>query len=238
MTLIVIPSRLASTRLPNKPLALIQGKPMIQRVFEQAKKAKIGEVVVATCCEEIASVIRNLGGNAIITDPSLSSGTDRVYAAVKQMNKRFDRIINVQGDMPFISPETIEKAASIFQSDTDISTLCTPITDESELSKLSVVKPVLSFVTKDLAKALYFSRLPVPYGAKTHYHHLGIYGYTFEALERYVSLSPSPLELSESLEQLRALEAGMTIHVGFVDKAPLAIDTPEDLERAQSYHAI
>jgi len=221
--------------LPNKPLAMIAGKPMIQWVYENASKADVGDVIVATCCDEIADVIKGVGGTAVITDPALPSGTDRVFAAVKSLSQKYDKIVNVQGDLPFIDPSAIKKVVDVFQADSDITSLCAPITDDSEIVSASVVKPVLSFINDDLAKALYFSRSPVPYGAKTYYHHLGLYGYTFNALEKFVSLAPSYLEKSESLEQLRALEAGMTIHMGFVDSAPIAIDTPEDLEKARAH---
>jgi len=234
-TLVVIPSRLGATRLPNKPLAMIGDKPMIQWVYENAVKANVGDVIVATCCDDIARVVEGVGGRAVLTDPALPSGTDRVFAAVKSLSKKYDKIINVQGDLPFIDPRAIQKVVNVFQDNSDITSLCAPIIDMSEIGSTSVVKPVLSFINDDLAKALYFSRSPVPYGAKTYYHHLGLYGYTFEALEKFVSLAPSYLEKSESLEQLRALEAGMTIHMGFVDLAPIAIDTPDDLEKARVY---
>ena len=214
---------------------MIAGKPMIQWVYENASKADVGDVIVATCCDEIADVIKGVGGTAVITDPALPSGTDRVFAAVKSLSQKYDKIVNVQGDLPFIDPSAIKKVVDVFQADSDITSLCAPITDDSEIVSASVVKPVLSFINDDLAKALYFSRSPVPYGAKTYYHHLGLYGYTFNALEKFVSLAPSYLEKSESLEQLRALEAGMTIHMGFVDSAPIAIDTPEDLEKARAH---
>ena len=234
-TVVVIPSRLSATRLPNKPLVMIGNKPMIQWVYENASKAGVGDVIVATCCNEIAEVVKGVGGTAVLTDSDLPSGTDRVFAAVKSLSQKYDKVINVQGDLPFIDPKAIKKVVDVFQVDSDITSLCAPITDESEIDSTSVVKPVLSFMNDDLAKALYFSRAPVPYGAQTYYHHLGLYGYNYEALEKFVSLAPSLLEKSESLEQLRALEAGMTIHMGFVDSAPIAIDTPEDLEKARTY---
>jgi 3-deoxy-manno-octulosonate cytidylyltransferase (CMP-KDO synthetase) len=234
-TIIVIPSRLNAERLPNKPLALIGDKPMVQWVFENAKKSKVGEVVVATCCEQIATVIQKLGGTAILTDPKLASGTDRVYAALKKMDRKFDKVINVQGDLPFINPVHIQKVLETFQPDSDITSICAPIVDLSEVTSPSVVKPVLSFIDDKLAKALYFSRSGIPYGADTYYHHIGVYGYRFEALKRFVELSPSRLEKQEKLEQLRALENGMTIHMGFVDTPPIAIDTKEDLDKAISH---
>jgi len=234
-SVIIIPSRLDAQRLPIKPLAMIGDKPMIQHVFEQALAADIAPVYVATCSEELASVVRDFGGNAIVTDPKLPSGTDRVYAALKTINQIYDRVINVQGDLPFIDPKTIKAVYNTFLPDSDITSVCAPITDHREIDTPSVVKPVLSFLSKTQAKALYFSRSPVPYGATQYYHHIGVYGYRTRALKEFVSLPPSPLELSEKLEQLRALEAGMVIHMGLVETAPIAIDTQEDLEKARLY---
>ncbi|MBP9752503.1 MAG: 3-deoxy-manno-octulosonate cytidylyltransferase [Proteobacteria bacterium] len=234
-TIVIIPSRLNAQRLPNKPLALIGEKPMIQWVYENAKKAHVGDVVVATCCTEIATVIEKIGGQAIITDPNLPSGTDRVYHALKKIKKQYDKIINVQGDLPFINPIHIQKVVETFQPDSDITSICAPIVDEHEITTPSVVKPVLSFLNKNLAKALYFSRSAVPYGADVYYHHIGVYGYRLSALEKFVSLEPSLLEKQEKLEQLRALENGMTIHMGFVDSPPIAIDTREDLLKAIAF---
>ncbi|CAO5682890.1 MAG: 3-deoxy-manno-octulosonate cytidylyltransferase [Holosporales bacterium] len=234
-TIIVIPSRLNAERLPNKPLALIGDKPMVQWVFENAQKAHVGEVVVATCCEEIARVIQKIGGKAILTDPNLPSGTDRVYHALKKINKHYDKVINVQGDLPFVNPIHIQKVVETFQPDSDITSICAPIVDPLEITSASVVKPVLSFINQHLAKALYFSRSAVPYGVDVYYHHIGVYGYRFSALEKFVNLAPSKLERQEKLEQLRALENGMTIHMGFVDTPPIAIDTKDDLQKAIHY---
>lgn len=232
---IIIPSRLASTRLAKKALALIDDKPMVQWVFEQCIKAKTGDVYVATCCEEIASVIKSVGGTPIITDPNLPSGTDRVYAALQKINKKYEKVINVQGDMPFICPSSIRKVLEIFQPNSDITTLCAPINNIEDVRLLSIVKPVLSFIDEHIAKGIYFSRSPVPYNAKTYYHHLGIYGFLMHSLEKFVSSSKSLLEEAENLEQLRALELGMNIHVGIVKEAPIAVDTEDDLKQARYY---
>jgi 3-deoxy-manno-octulosonate cytidylyltransferase (CMP-KDO synthetase) len=234
-TVIIIPSRLKAERLPNKPLAMIGNKPMIQWVYENASKANVGDVVVATCCDDIANVINNIGGKTILTDPALPSGTDRVFSAYTKLEKKYDKIINVQGDLPFVDPLHIKKIVDVFQPDSDIVSICAPIVDKTEITSASVVKPVLSFINQNLAKALYFSRSAVPFGADVYYHHIGIYGYRINALEKFVSLPPSKLEQQEKLEQLRALENGMTIHMGFVDNPPLAIDTKADLEKAISF---
>lgn len=234
-TVVIIPARLHSTRLEKKALALIEGKPMVQWVFENAKKAHVGDVVVATCCDEIKSVIEKIGGQAILTDPKLPSGTDRVYQAVTKLNRSYDKIINVQGDLPFVFPEYIQKVADIFQPNSDITTLCSPIDNLDEVRLPSVVKPVLHFIDDHLAKALYFSRSPVPHNADIYYHHLGLYGYRMQSLKRFVELPPSMLETCEKLEQLRALEDGMTIHVGFVKEALISVDTEDDLNQARYF---
>lgn len=234
-TVVIIPARLASTRLKNKALAVIDGKPMVQWTFEQAKKANVGDVYVATCCVEIQSVIEGIGGKAILTDPALSSGTDRVYAAYKSIKKDYDKIVNVQGDIPFMPPEYIQKVIETFQPNSDITTLCAPIHDMEEARLASVVKPVLHFINDKLAKALYFSRSQVPYNAKTYYHHLGIYAFQSHSLKKFVELPASQLEKDESLEQLRALENDMTIHMGFVEEAPISVDTQDDLDRVRLY---
>lgn len=232
--LTIIPVRLASTRLPNKPLADICGKTMISRVYEQAAKANLGDVLIACDGEEIAAEARKIGANFVITDPDLPSGTDRIYAAYKSFGKDFDVIVNLQGDLPNIDPEVIKSAAeAAFTSDCDIATVASKIKNESEISNPNVVKIAISFKEKNLGKALYFSRCPIPY-SKTNeadfYHHIGIYAYKKTALEKFVKLEPSTLEKRESLEQLRALENDMTIFVRIVDAHPLSVDTKEDLE--------
>lgn len=272
--LTIIPARLASTRLPNKPLADILGKPMIVRVYEQAKAANLGEVVVACDCGEIADVIENAGGRAIITDPNLPSGTDRIFAALKQIenNQEFDVIVNLQGDLPAIDPIVIKAAANAaLQSDADIATVASIIKNADEISNPNVVKIAIAFGENvNLGQALYFSRAPIPYavegdakstnnknnsdlasgdphnfstlggwsecGVKNkYYHHIGIYAYKRKALEQFVSLVPSKLEKTESLEQLRALENQMKIVVQIVDSHPLSVDTADDLQNVKMF---
>lgn len=237
--LTIIPARLASTRLPNKPLADILGKPMIVRVYEQAKAANLGEVVVACDCREIADAIENIGGRAIITDPNLPSGTDRIFAALKQIenNQEFDVIVNLQGDLPAIDPIVIKAAANAaLQSDADIATVASIIKNADEISNPNVVKIAIAFGENiNLGQALYFSRAPIPYGSKEHYHHIGIYAYKRKSLEQFVSLVPSKLEKTESLEQLRALENQMKIVVQIVDSHPLSVDTADDLENVKMF---
>ncbi|MFT7086824.1 MAG: 3-deoxy-manno-octulosonate cytidylyltransferase (CMP-KDO synthetase) [Rickettsiales bacterium] len=242
--LTIIPARLASTRLPNKPLADILGKPMIVRVFEQAKKANLGEVVVACDSAEIANAIENIGGKAIITDPNLPSGTDRIFAAMQQIPnyQDFEIIVNLQGDLPAIDPKVIKAAANtILQSDADIATVASIISDKEEINNPNVVKIAIAFLEDSilgnaiLGNALYFSRAPIPHNAAEYYHHIGIYAYKRKSLERFVNLKPSNLEKTESLEQLRALENQMTIAVQIVDSHPLSVDNSEDLEKVRNF---
>ncbi len=232
--LIVIPARLASTRLPNKPLADIAGKSMIRRVYEQAVAAGVGEVVVACDGEKIAQEVKNFGGKFVITNPDLPSGTDRVYAAVKEIAGDFEVVLNLQGDLPNIEPKVIKTAAeALLASDYDIVTVASKIKNEAEISNPNVVKIAIAFDSKDAGKALYFSRAAIPYAKEKtadFYHHIGIYAYKKSALKKFVSLAPSMLEKRESLEQLRALENNMKILVKIVDTHPLSVDTKEDLE--------
>lgn len=233
--LTIIPVRLASTRLPNKPLADIVGKSMIQRVYEQALKANLGEVVIACDGEEIANEVKKFGAKFIITDPNLPSGTDRIYAAFKALGQNdFEIIVNLQGDLPNIDPQVIIAAAdAALNSDCDIATVASKIKNISEISNPNVVKIAISFKEKDLGKALYFSRAAIPHSKKDfddYYHHIGIYAYKKSALEKFVKLVPSELEKRESLEQLRALENNMNIFVKVVEAHPLSVDTKEDLE--------
>ncbi len=232
--LTIIPVRLASTRLPNKPLADICGKSMIQRVYEQALTADLGDVLIACDGEEIALEAKKIGAKFVITDPNLPSGTDRIYAAYKSFGKDFDVIVNLQGDLPNIDPQVIRAAAdAALAHDCDIAIVASKIKNEAEISNPNVVKIAISFKEKNLGKALYFSRCPIPF-SKTNeadfYHHIGIYAYKKSALEKFVNLAPSTLEQRESLEQLRALENDMTIFVKVVDAHPLSVDTKEDLE--------
>lgn len=236
--IIVIPSRLASTRLPKKPLALVQGISMIVRVWQQAMAANMGPVIVACCGEEIAEAIRSEGGLAIITDPDLPSGTDRVVAALAQFDpaEKYGSVINLQGDLPFINPLDIQKVIlPLVNPDVDIATLGAKIIETSEINNPSVVKIACgrwhTIEDESIARAIYFSRQPIPANAPEFYHHVGVYAYRRRALTQYVQLEPSYLEMVEKLEQLRALEAGMRIDVTLVSEVPQSIDTPEDLER-------
>ena len=233
--LTIIPARLASSRLPNKPLADICGKSMIQRVYEQAISADLGDVIIACDSEEIANEVKRFGGNFIITDPALPSGTDRIWDAFQQNAKQnFDVIVNLQGDLPNIDPEVIRAAAAAaLENDCDIATVASKIKDESEITNPNVVKIAIAFKEKNLGKALYFSRCAIPYSKDSnadYFHHIGIYAYKRSALEKFVNLVPSTLEKRESLEQLRALENDMNIFVKIVEAHPLSVDTTEDLD--------
>lgn len=231
--LTIIPVRLASTRLPNKPLADICGKSMIQRVYEQAKEADLGEILIACDGQEIAAEVEKFGGNYVITDPDLPSGTDRIYQAYKKSGLEADIIVNLQGDLPNIDPKVIESAANAaLIEDCDFATVASKITNEDEISNPNVVKIAISFKEENLGKALYFSRCAIPYSKDSadYFHHIGIYAYKKDALEKFVNLQPSDLEKRESLEQLRALESDMNIFVKIVEAHPLSVDTQEDLE--------
>lgn len=235
--LVVIPARMASTRLPDKPLADICGAPMIVQVWRRAVEAGVGRVVVAAAEAEIADAVQAAGGEAVLTDPDLPSGSDRVWAAVCEIDPegRHTIIINVQGDLPTLDPALIRRAyEALVRPGADISTLAAEISDEEERTNENVVKVVTSFGDSRIARALYFTRATAPWGAGPLYHHIGLYAYRREALARFVSLPPSPLETREKLEQLRALEAGMTIEVALVDTVPLGVDTPADLEKARA----
>lgn len=234
-TAIFIPARMASTRLPGKPLADIGGKPMIVHVWEKAHAAGIGPVYVACAEQEIAAAVEKAGGKAVLTKPDHPSGTDRIYEALLQVEKesgqKIEIIVNVQGDLPLLDPHYITLAAEMLSSaGADIGTLAAPITRAEELTSPHVVKPVLAInAERTGGRALYFTRSTAPYGEGPLYHHIGLYAYTRLALERFVSLPPSPLEQREKLEQLRALENTMHIEVGIVGGVPLGVDTPEDL---------
>jgi 3-deoxy-manno-octulosonate cytidylyltransferase (CMP-KDO synthetase) len=232
--LIIIPVRLASTRLPNKPLVDICGKSMIQRVYEQAVAADLGEVLIACDGEEIAAEVKKFGGKFVITDPNLPSGTDRIYAGFKAAKGDFEVIVNLQGDLPNIDPKVIRSAAqAALQHDCDLATVASKIKNREEITNPNVVKIAIAFKEKNLGQALYFSRCPIPFSKKEnddYFHHIGIYAYKKSALEKFVKLTPSALEQRESLEQLRALENGMKIFVQIVEAHPLSVDTKEDLE--------
>ncbi len=236
--IVVIPARLASTRLPDKPLADIGGQTMIERVWRQAVKAAIGPVLVAAAEQEIVDVVARAGGRAVLTDPALPSGTDRVFQALEAIDPSsvHDVVINLQGDLPALDPEAIRAVADVLESSgADIATLAAEIDDPADFDNSNVVKPVVAW-EKDgrHGRALYFTRSRAPSGEGPLFHHVGIYAFRRAALARFVRLPPSPLERREKLEQLRALEAGMTIAVARVDAVPLSVDTQDDLEKARA----
>ena len=234
--LVLIPARLAATRLPNKPLAEIAGEPMIVHVWRRAVEAGIGPVAVATDSPDIAEAVARAGGRAVMTRTDHASGSDRIFEAVEKLDPegRHDVVVNVQGDLPTIDPAAI--AASIVPlSDpaVDIATLVAVIARDEEKTNPNVVKMVGSPISSGRFRALYFTRATAPYGDGPLYHHIGLYAYRRKALQRFVGLTPSPLEMREKLEQLRALEAGMRIDAVVVDDVPLGVDTPHDLDRAR-----
>jgi len=236
--IIIIPSRLNATRLPRKPLADIAGKPMIVRVWEQAMKAELAPVIVATDSDEIANVIYNVGGKVVFTDPNLASGSDRVHAAIEQYDPEhtYNVAINLQGDLPNVQADALRNALLPLQDERiDVGTVCVPITNPRELEIDSVVKISLGKIdARGFARALYFSRNCIPSGQGPHYHHLGIYAYRRHILAQFVSLPVSELEQRERLEQLRIIEHGAVYGVGFTNEIPVTIDTPADLEFARS----
>ncbi|QND51796.1 3-deoxy-manno-octulosonate cytidylyltransferase [Phyllobacterium sp. 628] len=235
-TLTLIPARMASTRLPGKPLADIAGKPMIVHVAERALAAGLGRAVVATDSAEVKAAVEAHGLEAVMTRSDHESGSDRIYEALLALdpNGEIDAIVNVQGDLPTIDPELIKRALRPLQNGpADIATLCVEIVRNDEKTNPNVVKVIGSSIGAGQMRALYFTRATAPYGNGPLYHHIGLYTYRRAALERFVGLGPSPLEQREKLEQLRALEAGMRIDVEIVDSVPLGVDTPDDLERAR-----
>ena len=239
--IVIIPARMASTRLPGKPLADIAGVPMIVRVWRQAVAANIGPVVVAAGEKEIAQAIEHVGGRAVLTAPNLPSGSDRVWAALNAVDRGFehDVVVNLQGDLPNIEPSYLRACVdAIATTGADIATLVTEIDDDIDPDNPSITKAIVTWdVTMARGKALYFTRARAPWGEGPLYFHTGIYAYTRAALGRFVGLLPSPLEKREKLEQLRALEAGMSIGVVRVDEVPLSVDTEEDLKRARALFA-
>jgi len=235
--LVLIPARLAATRLPNKPLADIAGEPMILHVWRRAVEAGIGPVVVATDTPEIVQVVEAAGGLAVLTRPDHPSGSDRLAEALESIDPegRHDVVVNVQGDLPTIDPAIIGAAILPLADRTvDIVTLCAPITDPEEADNPNVVKLVGHEVAPRRLRALYFTRARAPYGPGPLWHHIGLYAYRRKALTRFVALPPGELETREKLEQLRALEAGMRIDAVVVDDLPLGVDTPADLEKARA----
>ena len=235
--IIVIPTRMASTRLPGKPLADIHGRPMLLHVLDRAREAGIGPIVVACAEAETVAVVRAEGAVAVLTDPALPRGTDRVFAALAAFDPdlRHDVVINLQGDLPAISPSCLRRVlAPLADPGFDIATLVAPVTSAEEAASPSVVKAACGFAAgQTVAPALYFSRAAIPAGEGPLWHHIGVYAFRRPALARFVALPESPLERRESLEQLRALEAGMRIGCARVEHAPFGVDTPADLERAR-----
>ena len=233
---VLIPARMASSRLPGKPLADICGEPMIAHVWRRAIEADVGPVFVAADDSRIVEAVEAAGGKAVLTRPDHQSGSDRIFEALGAVDPagEYDVIVNVQGDLP-----TIERAAvsaclvPLADPAVDIATLATPITRPEEKDDPNVVKAIGAFVAPGRLRALYFTRARAPWGEGELLHHIGLYAYRRDALRRFVSAPPSPLERREKLEQLRALEAGMRIDVMIVEAAPLGVDTPEDLERAR-----
>jgi len=236
--IVLIPARMASTRLPGKPLADINGVPMIVRVWRQAVAAAIGPVAVACAEAEIARVIDAAGGKAVQTDPALPSGSDRIFKALQALDsgKTHDVVVNLQGDLPALDPAAIRSVVTALEFfDADIATLAAEIDNPADRDNPNVVKPVVAWdESGERGRALYFTRARAPAGDGPLFHHVGIYAFRRAALAKFVALPPSPLEKREKLEQLRALEAGMTIVVARIAEVPLSVDTPEDLERARA----
>jgi 3-deoxy-manno-octulosonate cytidylyltransferase (CMP-KDO synthetase) len=231
--LVLIPARMAATRLPGKPLLDIAGKPMIVHVLRRAEEAGIGRVAVATDTAEIAKVVAAHGGEAVMTGREHPSGSDRIFEALGALDPAGESeiIINLQGDFPTIRPDNIRDVlAPLADPQVDIATLAAEIHTEEEALNPSVVKAVGSPIGPRRLRALYFTRATAPHGDGPRYHHIGLYAYRRRALERFVALPPSPLERQEKLEQLRALEAGMRIDITLVDTVPRGVDTPADLE--------
>jgi len=257
--IVVIPARLASTRLPNKPLADIHGEPMIVHVWRRAIEAAIGPVLVACGEAAIVAAVKAAGGEAVLTRPDHPSGSDRIFEALQKVDPdgRHDAVVNLQGDLPTVDPQAIRAVlAPLAEPAVDIGTIATLIASAEERDNPNMVKVAVAFPeppvglptfalgasvglpaeapSAKVGRALYFSRLPVPSGEGPHYHHVGIYAFRRAALARFVALPPGRLERRERLEQLRALEAGMRIDVALVDSAPFGVDTPADLARARA----
>lgn len=235
--IIIIPARMSATRLPGKPLAKIAKKEMILHVIDRAKEADIGRVIVACGEEEIADVVRKAGETAVLTDPQLPSGSDRIFSALKIIDpqEKHQIIVNVQGDLPTIDPQMIKDSLLPLENTAvDIATLVAKTTTLEENQSPNVVKAVLAFKENErCARALYFTRVAAPYGEGDFYHHIGLYAYRLKSLEKFVSLPQGLLEKREKLEQLRALENGMRIDAVLVNKAPFGVDTKDDLARAE-----
>ncbi|HVY84633.1 MAG TPA: 3-deoxy-manno-octulosonate cytidylyltransferase [Caulobacterales bacterium] len=230
--IVVIPARMASTRLPNKPLADIAGRPMIAWMVEIAQQAGVGPVLVAAAEEAIAEAALKAGANVTLTDPELPSGSDRVFAALDAVDpaERFDVVVNLQGDMPTMRPADVAKAVAALTEGADIATLVSPSSDPADRDNPNVVKAIRAADGRCLA----FTRAPAPWGEGPVQRHVGIYVYRRDALARFVDAPPSPLELREKLEQLRALEMGMIIRADEIDDFPKGVDSPADLDAARA----
>ncbi len=242
--IILIPSRLAATRFPNKPLTKIMGREMILRVMDQAYKTKLGRVVVCAGDWEIHDLILKNGGESVLTDPDLPSGTDRIAAGLNAIDpmKKYKFIINLQGDLPVVAPKILTDIAhELRKNNADIVTAVVPIHDNEEIHNPNIVKVALEFdhLDKLRGNALYFSRLAIPWqeGANNpqFYHHIGIYGFLRDSLMKFVQLPPAFIEKSEKLEQLRALANGMNIRIITADSAPLSVDSPQDLDKVNEF---
>ena len=236
-SLVLVPARLASTRLPGKPLADICGEPMIVHVWRRAIEADVGPVVVATDDERVASAVRAAGGRAAMTRPDHQSGSDRIFEALGAIDPEgtYDVVVNVQGDLPTIERSAVRACLRPLEdAAVDIATLATPIVRDEEKDDPNVVKAVGTEIAPRRLRALYFTRARAPWGEGALLHHIGLYAYRRNALARFVALPPSRLERRERLEQLRALEAGMRIDIAVVDTPPLGVDTADDLERARA----
>lgn len=236
--IVLIPARMAATRLPGKPLADVGGEPMIVRVLRRAEAAAVGPVAVAAGDREIVEAVERAGGRAVLTDPALPSGSDRILAAARALDPeaRCDLVINLQGDMPFVDPEVVRACVDLLRREPacDVATLVSPEASPADRSNPDVVKAVLALPEGARSgRALYFTRSTL-YGEGPVWRHVGIYGYRRSALERFCAAPPSALERREKLEQLRALELGLSIWATVCATAPISVDTPEDLERARA----
>lgn len=235
--IVIIPARLAATRLPGKPLADVVGKPLIVHVLERAVEAGVGPVVVACCDRPVAEAVERAGGRAVMTAPDHPSGSDRIHEALQTVDPegRHEIVVNLQGDLPTIpSADVAAVLEALTASDADVATIAAEIRNERDRTAESVVKAIVSLAPGAVqGPALYFTRTTAPWGSGPHYHHIGIYAYRRAALERFVRLPPAPLEQRERLEQLRLLENGMRITCRIVDTVPLGVDTPDDLEEAR-----
>jgi 3-deoxy-manno-octulosonate cytidylyltransferase (CMP-KDO synthetase) len=235
--IIIIPARMGSSRLPGKPLADLNGQAMVIHVMRRAEQSGVGPVYIAAAEQEIVDAVIVAGGNAILTDPDLPSGSDRVFRALEIVDPdgKYDVVINLQGDLPTISPEIIERVLDpLTEDEVDIGTLAAVIEDKSETEDPNVVKAIVGLQHgQRVGRALFFSRAAVPFGEGPYYHHIGLYAFRRDALRRFVSLPEGVLERRERLEQLRALEVGMRVDVALVDTFPDGVDTPSDLARAR-----